>query len=229
MATVTGAGTAGVTRDARVGSGTVLAVASIGAFLAFLDATVVNVAFPSIRTSFGGASIGELSWVLNAYNIVLAATLILFGRLADLVGRRRLFVLGVALFTLSSLLCAAAGSVWWLVAARSVQALGAAMLIPASLALVIQAFPLERRVHAVGLWGATAAAAAGLGPPIGGALVKWGDWRWAFLVNLPVGVAALVASRRWLVESGRRAGAGCPTCGVPSSSRSRWGCSPPRS
>ncbi|TPG17868.1 MDR family MFS transporter/patatin-like phospholipase family protein [Pedococcus bigeumensis] len=207
MATVTGAGPAGATRDARVGSGTVLAVASIGAFLAFLDATVVNVAFPSIRASFGGASIGELSWVLNAYNIVLAATLILFGRMADLVGRRRLFALGVALFTLSSLLCAAAGSVWWLVAARSVQALGAAMLIPASLALVIQAFPLERRVHAVGLWGATAAAAAGLGPPIGGALVKWGDWRWAFLVNLPVGAAALVASRRWLVESrspGRR-------------------------
>ncbi|GAA2162794.1 MFS transporter [Pedococcus bigeumensis] len=184
-----------------------LAVASIGAFLAFLDATVVNVAFPSIRASFGGASIGELSWVLNAYNIVLAATLILFGRLADLVGRRRLFALGVALFTLSSLACAAADSVWWLVAARSVQALGAAMLVPASLALVIQAFPAERRVHAVGLWGATAAAAAGLGPPIGGALVKWGDWRWAFLVNLPVGVGALVASRRWLVESrspGRR-------------------------
>jgi NTE family protein len=185
----------------------VLAVASIGAFLAFLDATVVNVAFPSIRASFGGASIGELSWVLNAYNIVLAATLILFGRMADLVGRRRMFALGVGLFTLSSLLCAASGSVWWLVAARSVQALGAAMLIPASLALVIQAFPLERRVHAVGLWGATAAAAAGLGPPIGGALVKWGDWRWAFLVNLPVGVGALVASRHWLVESrspGRR-------------------------
>ena len=184
-----------------------LAVASIGAFLAFLDATVVNVAFPSIRSSFGDASIGELSWVLNAYNIVLAATLILFGRMADLVGRRRLFVLGVAVFTLSSLLCAAAGSVWWLVAARSVQALGAAMLIPASLALVIQAFPVERRVHAVGLWGATAAAAAGLGPPIGGALVKWGDWRWAFLVNLPVGIGALVAARRWLVESrspGRR-------------------------
>ncbi|WP_157581950.1 MDR family MFS transporter/patatin-like phospholipase family protein [Phycicoccus sp. Soil803] len=207
MATVTGAGLAGATKGARVRSGTVLAVASIGAFLAFLDATVVNVAFPSIRASFGGASIGELSWVLNAYNIVLAATLILFGRLADLVGRRRLFALGVALFTLASLLCAAAGSVWWLVAARSVQALGAAMLIPASLALVIQAFPQERRVHAVGLWGATAAAAAGLGPPIGGALVKWGDWRWAFLVNLPVGVVALVASRRLLVESrspGRR-------------------------
>jgi EmrB/QacA subfamily drug resistance transporter len=207
VATVTGAGLAGATKGARVGSGTVLAVASAGAFLAFLDATVVNVAFPNMRASFGGVGISELSWVLNAYNIVLAATLILFGRMADLVGRRRLFVLGVALFTVSSVLCAAAGSVWWLVAARSVQALGAAMLVPASLALVIQAFPVERRVHAVGLWGATAAAAAGLGPPIGGALAKWGDWRWAFLINLPVGVGALVASRRLLVESrspGRR-------------------------
>ena len=191
----------------RVSSATVLAVACLGAFLAFLDATVVNVAFPNIRQSFGGVGIGELSWVLNAYNIVLAATLVVFGRLADLVGRRRVFALGVALFSVASVLCAAADSVWWLVAARAVQALGAAMLVPASLALVIQAFPAQRRVHAVGLWGATAAAAAGLGPPIGGALVQWGSWRWAFLVNVPVGAAALVLSRRLLVESrspGRR-------------------------
>jgi NTE family protein len=193
--------------SARVSSGRVLAVASLGAFLAFLDATVVNVAFPNIRADFDGASIGVLSWVLNAYNIVLAATLVVFGRLADLVGRRRLFVAGVATFSAASVLCAMAGSVWWLVAARVLQAVGAAMLIPASLALVVAAFSPQRRVHAVGLWGATAAVAAGLGPPIGGALVQWGSWRWAFLVNLPVGVVALVASRRLLVESrspGRR-------------------------
>jgi MFS family permease len=147
VATVTGTGPVGTTRDARVGSGTVLAVASIGAFLAFLDTTVVNVAFPSIRASFGGARIGELSWVLNAYNIVLAATLILFG----------------------------------------------------------------------------------LGPPIGGALVKWGDWRWALLVNLPVGVAALWRPAVGWSRAGRRAGAGCRTCAAPPSSRSRWDCSPPRS
>jgi EmrB/QacA subfamily drug resistance transporter len=190
-----------------VSSGTVLAVASLGAFLAFLDATVVNVAFPSIRKDFGDTSISELSWVLNAYNIVLAATLVVFGRLADLIGRRRMFVAGVAVFSVASVLCAVADSVWWLVGARGLQALGAAMLIPASLALVIAAFPPDRRVHAVGLWGATAAVAAGLGPPVGGALVQWGSWRWAFLINLPVGLLALVMSRRLLVESrspGRR-------------------------
>ena len=195
-----------VTRG-RLPSSTVLLVASFGAFLAFLDATIVNVAFPSIRESFPGTSIGGLSWVLNAYNIVFAAFLVPCGRLADLVGRRRAFAWGVGLFTAASLLCAVAPSVGFLVAARGVQALGAAMLVPASLALVVQAFPGERRTHAVGLWGAAAALASGLGPPIGGVLVDLGGWRWAFLINLPFGLVALVAARTRLVESrapGRR-------------------------
>ena len=190
-------------RTSRISESTVLAVASFGAFLAFLDVTVVNVAFPDIRESFPGTSIGDLSWVLNAYNIVLAAAMVVFGRLADLVGRRRLYLTGIVVFVLASAACAAAGSVALLVLARGVQALGAAMLVPASLALVIEAFPAERRAHAVGLWGASAAAAAGLGPPIGGALVEWGSWRWAFLVNIPVGIAAVVVARRGLVESRR--------------------------
>jgi EmrB/QacA subfamily drug resistance transporter len=191
----------------RVAPRTVLLVASFGALLAFLDATIVNVAFPSIRESFPGTSIGTISWVLNAYNIVLAAFMIVCGRLSDLLGRRRLYIAGIALFTLASLWCAAATSIDVLVIARILQALGAAMLIPASLALVIEAFPGEHRAHAVGLWGAAAAVAAGLGPPIGGALVEGGGWRWAFLINLPLGAAALVLSRRVLVESrapGRR-------------------------
>ena len=187
--------------------GQVLLVACSGAFLAFLDATIVNVAFPSIRESFAATSIGDLSWVLNAYNIVFAAFLVVFGRLADLLGRRRTFVSGVAVFTVASVACGLATSVEVLVAARVLQALGAALLVPASLALVVQAFEPERRGHAIGLWGATAAVAAGLGPPAGGALVELGGWRWAFLVNLPLGVAAVVAARRTLVESrapGRR-------------------------
>ena len=193
--------------SARVAPGRILAVSSFGAFLAFLDATVVNVAFPSIRASFSDASVSDLSWVLNAYNITFASFLIVFGRFADLVGRKRLFSLGTLLFTAASVWCAASGSLELLVAARVVQALGAAMLVPASLALVVEAFPTERRSHAVGLWGASAAVAAGLGPPIGGALVQWGDWRWAFLVNLPFGAAALWLNRHHLVESrapGRR-------------------------
>jgi EmrB/QacA subfamily drug resistance transporter len=185
----------------------VLAVAGFGAFLAFLDATIVNVAFPSIQSSFPDSSIGALSWVLNAYNIVFAAFLVVCGRLADLLGRRRAYVGGIALFTLASCWCAAAPNVELLVAGRVVQALGSAMLVPASLALVVEAHPEDRRAHAIGLWGATAAVAAGLGPPIGGALVQIGDWRWAFLVNLPFGLVALVVARRGLVESrspGRR-------------------------
>jgi NTE family protein len=188
-------------QPARVPASRVLLVAAFGAFLAFLDATIVNVAFPSIRASFPGTSIGGLSWVLNAYNIVFAAFLIVCGRLTDLLGRRRAFVAGVVLFTVASALCAAAPSVDLLVAARVLQALGAALLVPASLALVVEAFPEERRAHAIGLWGATAAIAAGLGPPLGGALVELGGWRWAFLVNLPFGLAALWAARSQLVES----------------------------
>jgi EmrB/QacA subfamily drug resistance transporter len=182
-------------------------IASFGAFLAFLDATIVNVAFPSIRASFPDSSISALSWVLNAYNIVFAASLVICGRLTDLLGRRRSFVGGVLLFTLASLWCGLAPSLDVLIAARMVQALGAALLVPASLALVVEAFPSGHRAHAIGLWGATAAAAAGLGPPIGGALVELGGWRWAFLVNVPFGLAAVVAGHRQLVESrapGRR-------------------------
>ncbi len=195
-----------VTRG-RVSSGTVLAVASFGAFLAFLDATIVNVAFPSIRESFPESTIGNLSWVLNSYNIIFAAFLVPFGRLTDLIGRRRAFVWGVLVFTVASVICAVSPSLLFLVVARVLQALGAAMLVPASLALVVAAFPSERRSHAVGLWGATAALASGLGPPIGGLLIEIGDWRWAFLVNLPFGVVAWVLARRALVESrapGRR-------------------------
>ena len=182
-------------------------MAAFGAFLAFLDATVVNVAFPDIRASFRHSSVSDLSWVLNAYNIVFASFLIVCGRLTDLLGRRRMFALGTILFTLSSVACAAAGTLELLVAFRVVQALGAALLVPASLAVVVEAFPEDRRSHAVGLWGASAALAAGLGPPIGGALVEIGGWRLAFLVNLPIGIAALVSIRRTLVESrapGRR-------------------------
>jgi NTE family protein len=191
----------------RTAPRTILLVASFGAFLAFLDATVVNVAFPNIRASFPDTSIGGLSWVLNAYNIVFASFLIVFGRLADLLGRRRTFNLGIVVFSAASLLCAVAPSLDLLVGARVVQAVGAAMLVPASLAIVVDAFPADHRSHAVGLWGAAAAVAAGLGPPVGGALVEVGSWRWAFAVNLPVGAVAWWLSSRTLVESrapGRR-------------------------
>ncbi len=191
----------GRTGSARVAPSRVLLVASFGAFLAFLDATIVNVAFPSIQASFPDTSIGGLSWVLNGYNIIFAAFLIVFGRLTDLLGRRRAFIAGVFAFTVASALCGAAPSLELLVAARVLQALGAALLVPASLALVVDAFPDEQRAHAIGLWGATAAVAAGLGPPMGGALVELGGWRWAFLINIPFGLVAVWVARSQLVES----------------------------
>lgn len=185
----------------------VLLVAAFGAFLAFLDSTIVNIAFPNIQKSFPSYALSSLSWVLNAYNIVFAAFLVAAGKLADLLGRKRMFVYGVVLFTIASVLCAIAGSVEQLVAFRVLQGIGAALLVPASLALVVEGFDPSRRAHGVGLWGAAAAIASGLGPPIGGAIVQVSDWRWAFLVNLPLGIVAVIAAQRALVESrapGRR-------------------------
>ena len=186
---------------------TVLAIASLGAAVAFVDATIVNIAFPNIERSFSGTPISSLSWLLNAYNIVFAAFLVAAGRLADLLGRRRLFIFGLELFTVASLLCAVAPSADALIGFRIVQALGAACLVPATLALVLNAFPPERRSHGVALLSAVAAASAGLGPSLGGLLVAAYNWRLVFLVNLPIGVAGVLLARRHLVESrapGRR-------------------------
>ena len=185
----------------------VLAIASLGAAVAFIDATIVNIAFPNIGRSFPGTSISSLSWVLNAYNIVFAAFLVAAGRMADLIGRRRAFIFGLELFTAASVLCAVAPSAELLIAFRVIQALGAAFLVPSSLALVLNAFPAEHRSHGVALLSAVGAAAAGLGPSLGGLLVAAANWRLVFLVNLPIGIAAVLLARRWLVESrapGRR-------------------------
>jgi len=186
---------------------TVLAICSLGVFMAFVDATIVNIAFPDIAQSFPATDIAALSWVLNAYNIVFAAFLVAAGRIADLIGRRRVFLAGILVFTGASGLCGAASSVEMLVFFRVLQAIGAALLVPASLGLVLQAFPVERRAHAVALLSAVAALAAGVGPSLGGFLVSAESWRLVFLVNLPLGVIAFVLSRKALVESrepGRR-------------------------
>src|SRR6516164_1410257 len=145
---------------------TVLAIASLGTAVAFIDATIVNIAFPNIARSFPGTSISTLSWILNAYNIVFAAFLVAAGRIADLLGRRRVFVFGLELFTGASLLCAITPSAGSLVA----------FLVPASLALVLNAFPADRRSHGVALLSAVAAFAAGLGPSLGGLLVAAANW-----------------------------------------------------
>jgi len=180
---------------------TVLAIASLGAAVAFIDATIVNIAFPDIARSFPGTSISALSWVLNAYNVVFAAFLMAAAGIADLLGRRRAFIFGLELFTCGSLLCAIAPSATALIAFRVVQALGAAFLVPSALALVLHAFPAARRSHGIALLSAVGAAAAGLGPSFGGLLVTAANWRLVFLVNVPIGVTAALLARRRLVES----------------------------
>src|SRR5689334_24198147 len=179
----------------------VLLVTAVAVFMGFLDVTIVNIAFPDIRTSFSDSSLAGLSWVLNAYNIVFAALLVPAGRLADIVGRRRMFFIGLITFLLASAVCGLAGSVEMLVAARVVQAAGAAILVPTSLALLLPEFPLEQRATATALWGATGAVAAATGPSLGGVLVHLTDWRLVFFVNIPIGLAALIPARRLLRES----------------------------
>jgi EmrB/QacA subfamily drug resistance transporter len=172
----------------------VFAVVVLGAFMAQLDLFIVNIAFPSIAHDFPGTSSSSLSWVLNAYAIVFAACLVPAGRLADLIGRKRTFELGVMVFALGSAGCAAASSVPVLVIARVVQAIGAAMVIPTSLGLLLHVFPASERAGATGAWASGAAIAAAAGPPVGGLLVLL-SWRWIFLVNLPLAAIALVGSR----------------------------------
>ena len=178
----------------------VLTLVSVATFVASLDLFIVNIAFPDIRAEFGGASVGELSWVLNAYAIVFAALLVPAGRLADRTGRRRGFLGGLALFVLGSALCGLAPSVAALVAARVVQAAGAALLVPTSLALLLPEFEPRDRPAAIGIWAGVGAAAAAAGPPLGGLLVQV-DWRLVFLVNLPVGAWALWRGARLLTET----------------------------
>ncbi|MBC7630467.1 MFS transporter, partial [Aeromicrobium sp.] len=135
------------------------------------------------------------------FNVVLAAFLVAAGRFAGLLGRQRVFIVGFVVFTLASVLCTLADSVGQLIAFRVLQGLGTALLIPASLAPVVEGLGLFRRTHGVGLWGAAAAIASGLGPPIGSAMVALSSWRLAFLINLPLGVTTVIVARRALVES----------------------------
>ncbi len=172
-----------------------------GVFMAFLDNTIVTIAFPNLLSSFPESSLNEVSWVFNIYNIALAALLVPAGILADTLGRRRMFVAGIVVFTLASALCAAAQSVEFLIASRALQGAGAAIIVPSSLGLVLHAYPDEKRTQAVAMWSATGALAAGIGPSIGGLLVVVSDWRLVFVINLPLGLLAWWLARHELVES----------------------------
>ncbi len=175
------------------------AVVATGVFLAVLDLFIVNVAFPSIGADFDGTSVSGLSWILNAYTIVFAALLIPAGKLGDLVGRRRVFTGGLLLFALGSLLCAIAPSVEALVAARVLQAVGAAAVTPTSLGLLLPIVAPERRARVIGAWASIGAVGAAAGPPIGGLLVE-ASWHLIFLVNVPIAIVAAILTPRVLAE-----------------------------
>lgn len=178
-------------------------VASAATFLVSLDTTMLFAAFDPLRRAFPQASTAELSWVLNAYTVVYATMLIPAGGLADTHGRKRVFLVGVALFLAASAACGLAGSVGWLIAARVLQAVGAALLTPASLSIVLAAFPQGRRAVVVSLWGAVGGLAAAVGPSAGSFVIDRFGWPWAFFINLPLGGLALWRGASLLAESKR--------------------------
>ncbi|MFE5796855.1 DHA2 family efflux MFS transporter permease subunit [Streptomyces sp. NPDC056503] len=172
----------------RRSAASLLLLASGASFLAVLDVTVVNLAMPDLREDFTSAAFKDLSWVITIYAIVFAALLAPAGRLADALGRRSLFLAGMSIFTLASVVCALSPNLTALLAARAVQGLGAAAMIPASLAIVLMDSPPEKRRAAIGQWSAAAAMAAAVGPALGGVMVDTFGWRSLFLINIPFGL-----------------------------------------
>lgn len=176
----------------------VFAVLGAVAFMAQLDLFVVNVALPEMGGVFH-TPLSDLSWVLNAYSIALAALLVPAGRMADQFGRRRFLLVGVGVFTAASIVCAASPTLLLLVVGRMLQGAGAAMIVPTSLGLLFPAFPRQEHNLVVGLWAGVAAIAAASGPTLGGLLVSV-DWRWIFLINVPIGIATVLGGLRVVPE-----------------------------
>jgi EmrB/QacA subfamily drug resistance transporter len=167
-----------------------LIAASLALMMAFLDALVVTTALPTLRESLH-SSLGNLEWTVNAYNLALACMLLTGAALGDRFGRRKMFVVGVTVFITASLLAGAATTVDVLIAARALQGLGAAVMVPLSLTLVLEAYPVERHGWPIGVWSGVAALCGALGPVVGGGVVQAIGWHWIFWVNLPIGLAIL--------------------------------------
>jgi EmrB/QacA subfamily drug resistance transporter len=168
----------------------VLAAAILGSSMAFIDGTVVNVALPALQSALH-ASISSVQWVVESYGLFLAALLLTGGSLGDIYGRRKIFAIGVIVFGAASAWCGAAPSIEWLIAARGLQGVGAALLVPGSLALISVSFPAKERGRAIGTWSGFTSITAAIGPVLGGWLVQHGSWRWVFFINLPLALAVL--------------------------------------
>jgi EmrB/QacA subfamily drug resistance transporter len=179
--------------QARTNPWLVLVVLTTGFFMIMLDTTIVNVAIPSMSTGLN-TTLDQILWVVNAYVLVYAVLLITAGRLGDLYGQRNLFAIGLAIFTVASALCGLSQNPTELIAARVLQGVGGALLTPQTLAILTSIFPPERRGAAFGIWGGVAGLATLAGPTVGGAIITYIDWRWIFYINVPIGIAAFVAT-----------------------------------
>ncbi|MEV0396883.1 MFS transporter [Polymorphospora rubra] len=181
------------------GRGTLLA-AVLASGMAFLDSTIVTVALPKLGAELGATTAG-LQWTVNGYMLTLAAFVLLGGALGDRFGRRRVFLVGVLWFAAASVLCGLALSIEWLIAARVLQGVGAALLTPASLALLQASFRPDHRGRAIGAWSGLSGVSTAIGPFVGGWLIDSVSWRWIFLINVPLAVAVVFAALRWVPES----------------------------
>src|SRR5437764_10141526 len=197
----TAAASPAVRPASRVNPNAVLAVVAVAQFMVILDATIVNVALPTIRRDVGFSE-QSLSWVLNAYTLVFGGFLLLGGRLADRLGRRRLFVAGITVFSVASLICGISQSEGMLLVARGLQGLGGAMVSPAALSIILTTFAEgSERNRALAVWGAIAGAGGAVGLLLGGVLVELLSWRWVFFVNVPIGAVVLALTPRIVPES----------------------------
>src|SRR5213596_263989 len=178
----------------------VLAATTLASSMAFIDGTVVNVALPALQTNLN-ATIVDVQWVIEAYSFLLAALLLVGGSLGDHFGRRRVFLIGIALFAFASAWCGFAANIGQLIAARAVQGLGAALLVPGSLAIISSSFPEDQRGRAIGTWSGFSAITAGIGPVIGGWLIEHVSWRAVFFINLPIGLLVILISLRHIAEN----------------------------
>ena len=177
-----------------------LAAVAVGLFMIMLDNTVVNVALPSIRKDLG-IGISELEWVVNAYALTFGVLLLSGGKLADLLGRRAIFIGGLVIFTGASLWCGFADGASSLIAARTVQGVGAALMNPATLSIITATFPPRQRGTAIGIWAGVSALALAIGPLVGGLLTEKVHWSWIFFINVPIGIAGVVAARLFIDET----------------------------
>jgi EmrB/QacA subfamily drug resistance transporter len=177
-----------------------LAAVAFGLFMIMLDNTVVNVALPSIAADLQ-IGLSELEWIVTGYALTFASLMLTGGKLADLLGRRLIFIVGLAIFTVSSLVCGFAGSGELLIGARVVQGVGAALMNPATLSIIAATFPPRQRGMAIGIWAGVSALALAIGPLVGGLLTEHISWSWIFFVNVPIGVIAIAASLLLIPES----------------------------